>query len=122
MTTVEHALLFAFAALLPMTAAAQDSVTRFRLKQDPKNIQSCAPYDSSLTRVHTFTVKDGQARIESVGGINDKMNLVRPNVYETVFSLSGVRVHVVADLGSTPRTLTVTERRRGCKYLGAPEE
>ena len=45
------------------------------------------------------------------------MKLVRPNVYETVFSLSGVRLDVLADLSATPKTLTVVEKNRGCKWM-----
>ncbi len=45
------------------------------------------------------------------------MNLVRPNVYETVFALAGARLVVVADLSATPKTLTVTDNNRGCKWM-----
>ena len=45
------------------------------------------------------------------------MKLVRPNVYETEFALSGVRLDVVADLSASPKTLTVTEKNRGCKWM-----
>src|SRR5882672_9794487 len=67
------------ACLLPGIAMAQDLEARFRLAQDPKNIQGCTAYDSALTRVHTFTLKGGQAEVKSAGGIDDKMKLVRPN-------------------------------------------
>ena len=107
----------AIAMLLPALAMAQHSVTEFRLAQDPKNIQGCTALDPSLTRVHTLTIKGGQAEIKSAGGIDDKMKLVRPNVYETVFSLSGVRLDVLADLSATPKTLTVEEKSRGCKWM-----
>jgi len=109
------------ACLLPGIAMAQDLEARFRLAQDPKNIQGCTAYDSALTRVHTFTLKGGQAEVKSAGGIDDKMKLVRPNVYQTVFQLSGVHLDVVADLAATPRTLTVTEKNRGCKWWAAAE-
>jgi hypothetical protein len=111
----------AVASLPPLAAMAQDAVVKFRLAQDPKNIQGCTAYDSTLTRVHTFTLKDGQAEVRSAGGIDDKMKLVRPNVYETVFQLSGTRLDVVADLTATPRTLTVTEKNRGCKWWATAE-
>ena len=107
----------AIAILLPTFAMAQDSVTEFRLAQDPKNIQGCTALDPSLTRLHRLTIKGGQAEIRSAGGIDDKMKLARPNVYETVFALSGVRLDVVADLSVTPKTLTVTEKNRGCKWM-----
>ena len=111
MTSIKPALfVIAAAALFSSTAMAPDFVTRFRLAQAPNNIQGCIAYDLALSRVHTFTLTGGQAEVKSAGGIDDKMKLVRPNVYETVFSLSGVRLDVVADLSSTPKTLTVTEK------------
>lgn len=117
MTSARAIFLATLAILLPAVAAAQDSVTEFRLAQDAKNIQGCTAMDASFTRVHTLTIKGGQAEIKSAGGIDDKMKLVRPNVYETVFALSGVRLDVVADLSATPKTLTVTEKNRGCKWM-----
>jgi hypothetical protein len=116
MAVARSAVLSGIAILLPVLAAAQDSVTKFRLAQDSKNIQGCTALDSSFTRVHTLTIKGGQAEVKSAGGIDDKMKLVRPNVYETVFALSGVRLDVVADLSASPKTLTVTEKNRGCKW------
>jgi hypothetical protein len=107
----------AIAAVLPLAAMAQDSVTEFRLEPAAGNMISCQTLDPSLSRVHTFTLKDGVADVRSAGGINDKMKLERPNVYDTVFELSGVRLDVVADLAATPKSLTVTEKNRGCKWL-----
>ena len=117
MAANRFAVLAAIAILQPTLAAAQDSVTEFRLAQDPKNIQGCTSLDSSFTRVHTLTIKDGHAEVMSAGGIDDKMKLVRPNVYETEFALSGVRLDVVADLSASPKTLTVIEKNRGCKWM-----
>ena len=117
MAVARCALLAAMASLLPMLAMAQDSVTEFRLAQDPKNIQGCTALDSSMTRVHTLPIKGGQAEIKSAGGIDDEMKLVRPNVYQTVFALGGARLVVVADLSATPKTLTVTDNNRGCKWM-----
>ena len=116
MAAVKFAVLATLAILLPTLATAQDSVTEFRLTQDPKNIQGCVAFDSSMSRVHTLTIKDGQAEIKSAGGIDDKMKLVRPGVYQTVFALAGARLDVVADLSATPKTLTVAEKNRGCKW------
>jgi hypothetical protein len=117
MAASKSSVLIAIAMLLPTVAAAQDSVTEFRLAQDPKNVQGCTALDPSMTRVHTLTIKGGQAEIKSAGGIDDKMKLVRPNVYETVFALAGARLDVVADLGAKPKTLTVTDKNRGCKWM-----
>ena len=117
MTAVRCVLLAAVATLLPLLATAQDAVVEFRLAQDPKNIQGCTALDSAMTRVHTLTIKGGQAEIKSAGGIDDEMKLVRPSVYQTVFALSGARLLVVADLSATPKTLTVTDNNRGCKWM-----
>jgi len=108
-------------SLLPVTAAAQDGSVRFRLTQDPKNIQGCTNLDAAFTRVHTFTLKGGKAELKSAGGVDDDMKMVRPNVYATEFALSGTRLDVVADLAATPRSLTITEKNRGCKWHGVPE-
>ena len=108
-------------SLLPVTSTAQDASVKFRLAQDPKNVQGCTSLDSAFTRVHTFTLTGGKAELKSAGGIDDNMKMVRPNVYATEFALSGVRLDVVADLAATPRSLTITEKNRGCKWHGVPE-
>jgi hypothetical protein len=116
MTAARCALLAAVAALLPMVAAAQDAAVEFRLAQDPKNVQGCTSLDSAMTRVHTLTIKGGQAELKSAGGIDDQMKLVRPNVYQTTFALAGARLLIVADLSASPKTLTVSDSNRGCKW------
>ncbi len=108
-------------ALLPSVVLAQDISARFRLAQAPGNIQGCIAFDSTLTRVHTFTLRNGQAEVKAAGGLDDKMKLVRPNVYATVLALGGAHLDVVADLGATPKTLTVTEKNRGCKWFATAE-
>lgn len=117
MTIARYALVAGIATLLPFTATGQDAVVEFRLTQDPKNIQGCTALDSAMTRVHTLTIKGDQAEIKSAGGIDDTMKLVRPNVYQTVFALAGARLLVVADLSGTPKTLTVSDNNRGCKWM-----
>ena|SRR5437868_6448823 len=117
MTLGRCAFLAAAGLLAPLLAAAQDSVTEFRFAQDPKNIQGCTAFDSSMTRVHTLTIKAGKAELKSAGGIDDDLKLVRPNVYESVFALGGARLDIVADLSGTPKTLTATEKNRGCKWV-----
>ena len=122
MTTFGRFVCLAAVIAMPSTlAVAQDLVKRFRLAQDPKNIQGCISYDSALTRVHTFSITNGQAVVKSAGGVDDKMKLVRPNVYQTVFQLGGTRLDVVADLSSTPNTLTVTEKNQGCRWFATAE-
>ncbi len=120
-TLVRFSIAVVAASLLSTVAMAQDLETKFRLAQDPKNIQGCTNYDAALTRVHTFTIKDGQATVKSAGGIDDKMKMVKPNVYQTVFDLGGTKLDVVADLSATPKSMTVTEKNRGCRWHGTPE-
>ena len=103
-------------------ASAQDSVTDFRLKAVPGNIQGCIAMDSAFTRVHTLTIKGNSAELKSAGGIDDKMKMVRPGVYTTTFQLSGGHLDIVADTTATPRTLTVTSKNLGCKWMGVPAQ
>ena len=112
----------AAAMMLAQAASAQDSVTDFRLAAAPGNIQGCIAMDSAFTRVHTLTIRGGAAEIKSAGGIDDKMKMVRPGVYETTFQLSGGHLDIVADTTATPRTLTVTSKNLGCKWMGVPAQ
>src|SRR5215813_6160774 len=98
----------ALAALLPGLAAAQDVSVEFRLVGDPGNITGCITADPQFTRVHTFTVKGGEAELTAPGGINTRMKLEKPGVYETDYRMGQLNLHVVADL--SVRTLTVTDR------------
>ena len=121
MTSVQRLACAALAALLPVAAAAQDGSVEFRLVSDPNNIQGCIAADPQFTRVHVFTVKDGQAELTSSGGINTKMKLEKPNVYGTDYQLGGRNLHVVADLAAAPKSLTVTEKNLGCKWTAKKE-
>jgi hypothetical protein len=109
--------------MLPsVTAAAEDSVTRYRLAADPNNMTTCKALDPALGRLHTLTVKDSDVEITSAGGIEGRMREVRAGVYSVVFELSGQRLDVVADLSAIPKSLTVTERQLGCKWRATPEQ
>lgn len=105
--------------LLPSIAPAQS--VNFWLAALPGNIQGCIALDPQFTREHTFTLKDGQAVITSPGGVNTKLKMAKPDVYETDYQLGGRHFHVVADLSVTPRTLTVTETNLGCKWTAKKE-
>ena len=96
-------------SLLPLAAAAQDVSVEFRLVGAPGNITGCIAADPQFTRVHTFTVKDGQAELTAPGGINTKMKLEKPGIYETDYRMGRLNLHVVADLDAR-QSLTVTER------------
>jgi hypothetical protein len=105
--------------LLPFAAHAQDVSVEFRLAAAPGNIQGCIAADPQFTRVHTFTVKGGQAELTSAGGVNTRMKLEKPGIYETDYQLGGRNLHVVADLNA--RTLTVTEKNLGCRWTATKE-
>jgi len=109
----------ALMAILPAAALAQDASVEFRLAAAPGNIQGCIAADPQFTRVHTFTVKGGQAELTSPGGINTKMKLDKPGIYETDYRLGQLNLHVVADLNA--RTLNVTERNLGCRWTAKKE-
>ena len=104
------------ALITAATASAQDRPIEFRLAGATTNPVGCMSMDSSLTRVHTVTLNGDTAIIKSAGGIDDKLKQTSPGIYKTVFSMGGVRLDVVADATSTPRTLTVVEAQRGCKW------
>ncbi|WP_395710699.1 hypothetical protein [Reyranella sp.] len=108
----------AFMILLPSLAWPQDMSVDFRLAAAPNNIQGCIAADPQFTRVHTFTLKGGQAELIAPGGIHTKLKLAKPNVYETDYELGRLNLHLVADLAASPPSLTVTEKNLGCKWMG----
>jgi hypothetical protein len=121
MTVTQRVACLALAALLPAVAVAQDVTAQFRLVAAPNNITGCIAADPQFTRVHVFTVKDGQAVLTSSGGINTKMKLEKPNVYQAIDELGGRRFQITADLAATPKSLTVTETNLGCKWTAKKE-
>ena len=120
MTITRFVALAAVAASIPVASMAQDAEVRFWLKQNPNNITGCIGFPQ-FTREHTFILKDGQASITSPGGINTKLALVRPNVYQETVALGRVNAVVVADLAATPKKLTVTDANMGCGWSAVKE-
>jgi hypothetical protein len=108
-------------AMLPVLTLAQDGSAKFWLKGSSDNLQGCLAADPQFTREHTITVQNGQATVTSAGGINTRMKLVRPDVYETSFVLGQLDLNVVADLAATPKSLTVTDRNLGCRWSAVKE-
>ena len=102
--------------ILAATAGAQGAPIEFRLTADKANPAGCTSLDASLSRVHTVTVTGDKALLKSAGGINDTLKQSSPGIYKTTFSLAGVRLDVVADASKTPRSLTVVEAQRSCKW------
>jgi hypothetical protein len=108
-------------AATPLAASAQGSVTKYRLAGVPGNIQGCIRLEPSLARVHTLTVKDGNAELKFAGGIDQKLKASKPGVYVADFEMSGARLDVTADTTAAPKTLTVISKNLGCKWTGQPE-
>ena len=111
----------ALVVLLPAVAVAQDVTAQFRLVAAPNNITGCIAADPQFTRVHTFTVKHGEAELTAPGGINTKMKLEKPNIYATDDDLGRLNLHIVADLAATPPSLTVDDKNLGCKWTAKKE-
>jgi hypothetical protein len=119
MSTLTRSLVLACAAsLLSLTAAAQETTTKFRVAPDPGNIQSCTAVNFGMTGVHTITVKGADVTLSTAGGLISKMTMVKPNIYESNFELAGTRLDSAVDLGA--KTFTLSEKARGCKWVGVP--
>jgi hypothetical protein len=95
---------------------AQDAPIEFRMAPSTRNPAPCMRLDSSMSRVHTFTMMGDHAIIKSAGGIDDRMRQTAPKVYETTMQLQQVQLKVVADASKTPRTLVVTDQNTGCRW------
>lgn len=106
----------ALAVVLAGPAFAQDKPIEFRLVAATTNPVGCTALDPAMSRVASVTRKGDKATIKSAGGIDDTMKQKTPNVYSTVFTLSGVKLDIVADASVTPATLTIVEAQRGCKW------
>lgn len=110
------------AAALPALAQNQPSTQpanqpiEFRVVPAVGNPTGCTNLDASLSRVHTITLAGDRARLHSAGGINDTLKQTAPKVYKTTFRLGDVTLEIVADAASTPKSLTVTEPKRGCHW------
>src|SRR5258705_12017024 len=105
MTFAERLACLALAALLPAAAAvAQDTAVEFRLVAAPNNITDCIVADPQFTRVHTFTVKGGQAELTAPGGVTTSMKLEKPGIYATDYQLGHFDMRAVADFGARTRT------------------
>jgi hypothetical protein len=102
--------------MLAVPAFAQDKPIEFRLVAATSNPVGCTALDPALSRIHTVTRTGDTATIKSSGGVEDTLKQKTPKVYTTVFTLSGVKLDVVADASVAPATLTVVEAQRGCKW------
>jgi hypothetical protein len=102
--------------LFSADAAAQDAAIQFRVVATDRNPAACQRFDAALSRVHTFTPTANGASLRSAGGVNSEMAQTTPRVYTTNFSLGGTTLNVVADASKSPKTLTVTEPRLGCRW------
>jgi hypothetical protein len=104
------------AGLFSAGAAAQDAAIQFRVVATDRNPSACKQFDSALSRVHTLTPTGDSASLRSAGGVNSAMKQTTPGVYTTNFSLGGTTLNVVADASKSPKSLTVTEPKLGCRW------
>lgn len=81
-----------------------------------RNPAGCMRFDAALSRVHTFRATGDTATVTSAGGITSSMTQTSPGVYTTDFSMGGTTLRVVANAASSPKSLTVTEPRLGCRW------
>lgn len=104
------------AGLFSTQAAAQDAAIQFRVVATDRNPAACQRFDAALSRDHTLTATGDGASLRSAGGVNSDMAQTTPKVYTTKFSLGGTTLNVVADASKSPKTLTVTEPKLGCRW------
>ena len=110
------------ASALPVAALAQNAEVHFWLKGSPNSLSGCIMAEPAFDRDHTFLLTNGQAEIKSAGGINIKLKpSSRPGVYTGDFDLGRMNLNIVADVASTPKTLTVTSQDGGCKWSAVKE-
>jgi hypothetical protein len=91
----------------------------FRLEKNERNPGSCMALDATLSRQHTVTIVGDTAVVKSAGGIDDVAKQVSPGVYRTKLSVSGATLDIVFDVSTSPKTLSATEAKLGCKWSGA---
>lgn len=115
------AAVFSGALALSTSAFAQSGEANFWLKGSPNNIQGCVAFDPQFTRKHTFHLVNGQASITSPGGINTKLVLVRPDVYQEQVQQGQLNMIIVADLAATPKTLSIKDSKMGCAWSAVKE-
>ncbi len=111
----------ALVALASSAQAQQNIEAKFWFKENPNNISGCISADSSFTRVHTFTLVNGQAELKSAGGIDVKLKPVRPNVYQGNFDLGRMNLIYTADFTQTPPRLDAQTKEGGCKWSAVKE-
>ncbi|WP_422029617.1 hypothetical protein [Reyranella sp.] len=107
------------AVLFGTTASAvyaQGAPIEFRMAASDANLAGCRSLDAQLSRVHSVTLQGDKAQLKLAGGVSDTLKQTSPGIYTSVFTLSGVRLDVVADASKSPRTLIITEKNRGCRW------
>jgi hypothetical protein len=97
------------------STAAPGAPIEFRVVPE-RNPANCRRFDAALSRVHTFRATGDAASVTSSGGITSNMTQTSPGIYTTDFSLGGTTLRVVANAASSPKSLTVTEPRLGCRW------
>lgn len=108
----------AIAVVAAGAALAQQSAQTFRLSKNPSNIGACMALDAAMGRDHTVTPAGDKAVLTFPGGTPQNMQQTSPGVYRAQFSLGRVTIEFVADMSKSPKTLTATDARDGCRWSG----
>lgn len=96
-------------------AATGSAPIEFRVVPE-RNPAGCRRFDAALSRVHTFQATGDSATVTSAGGVSSTMTRTSPGIYTTEASLGSTTLQVVADAASSPKSLTVSEPRLGCRW------
>jgi hypothetical protein len=102
-------------ASAPPAAPAGSPAIEFRVVPE-RNPAGCTRFDAALSRVHSFQATGNAATVTSAGGVSSNMTATSPGVYTTDFSMGGTTLRVVANTTTSPKSLTVTEPRLGCRW------
>ena len=89
----------------------------FRVVPDERNPTGCTRFDAQLSRGHTFRATGNTASLTSASGLTSNMTQTSPGVYTTdYYTFGSVRLRVVVNAASSPKSLTVTEPRVSCRW------
>ena len=114
--TIAAAFLAGLTATGAFAQTAANTPIEFRMAASDANISGCRGLDANLSRVHSVTLQGDNALLKLAGGISEALKQTAPGIYTSTFTLSGVRLDVVADASKSPRTLTATDKNRGCRW------
>lgn len=101
------------------SVAVQGVPIAFRLVPDERNLIGCTRFNTALSRPSVFRDSGDAASITSPGGMTTNMTPTSPGVYAAdYYNWGSVTLRAVVNAASSPKSLTVTEWRLGCRFTG----